>query len=1268
MLAQKSKGDSSTSEIARSTHKNNRQSDTPDIQAELNPVWHHMATGINHQSITAPPSTGDNCKPSLQRKQSVNNSGLMLVQRMCSECEQELENDSVPVQRKLAFGAGTNPDLPEQNSLQLKLLQGQNRKEAVVQRMCAECEQEQPIANASVQPKLTMGLVDDPYEREADHIADQVVQRQRNTSASIVHDSAISRNTSSVNLLQTKCNACVTQDSLLPSLQTKSRSQIGHSTDSLSHVSDVISGSTAGSAVSPHIRSLTEPVLGSDLSGIRVYSDKRVNQAADSINARAFTHRDGIYLGSGQSPNDVSLMAHELTHTVQQGAATQVPGIQRRIVMRTTSPLSGGSAGGSSTGTGESLRILTTAEVESYISDIGTLHHDYDDIISGTGEEFGFVASESYRRGLIASIIRNLHQVSTDLFFDNYQEAVREVRKRALISLIMRASQGRTRGTRPTGYPRACQPAGPRVSQAASSYWIVHPNDRHYWFELSNDGRSNAFEALRTLIFNHQSNACLRTLMHCDYMVSAQQFFVMADTMGETDFNQAVRDGNINLVIRWNSYENIVADTATSAGQYQSLQSVSLSSESDLIIGDHVLFFNHDAFDDLNEVHNNVRGNYSNWRLENAIITDIDASGEFRFQGHGYFSPKRRSEFINDMASKMNGLVSVANSAISAGNTTHLGFTMSGGNRFEVVRPDGAGGWKIYYHQGLGTNSGLAVAHTGLRRFSASDYPNPFVKPGETAIKVRRPIESRRESIAGSSSASGAFPLPQPAPSVPLIPAPSSPTPAPIAPAPAPTAPAAPAPRPTSPAPSSGRPSPTGRTTDESISQADTGQQQHPVSVHRHNCDINESNPVIWFDYNSTNIRNSGGVNSIVHLMMASERARGHISVAGPDARIYLYGFASEEGDEMHNLDLARRRAAVVKSLLEAAGIAPVNLVGVAVGEDTSMGSLAMNRRVEICPTPVIDYIDMPEEVITADSMDCSAPTKAASLTQYAFLIRCLETQLSTTHGPVDILRTLRELYYGGGKFDNAACGDSESGTISTLNRTAPLLMKALRESKVTNGVDVGHIFTGLEGMLCPTTETSPVWYAPSVDMSNEDFLTWGGDIGSAAAGRLNGYNASGWIFKSDPPWSNYFLTKGSLASSEDLTGDIDAFVFRANLRGVPCSSTKDTRMPSPSTPISSLFLDYYGAPPGMASGLTSADRYHCFAEATGGVVSGRNITNKPALVNRFWRQVFSFARLFYFSLGKTHIFTFDTHDLLKLIQYSRDITDRFFKWIDSKL
>ena len=653
-----------------------------------------------------------------------------------------------------------------------------------------------------LQTKLTVGVPDDLYEREADAVADRVMRMPDN--AEMQEDVVpVSGQLPTVSRLQRKCEQC--EDELtagVPSVQRKS-AMSAVSPGVSNTVMRTIASPGSGAPLHESVRSRIEPVLGSDLSSVRVHSGHAAQEASHHLNAKAFTHQHNIFLGSGQRATDTDLMAHETTHVKQQTGLSS-PHIQRRIVMRTTTPEVHHTPAPGSTpaGTRETLRPLTDEEVESYINDIGTVHHDYDDIIQGTGEEFNFVSNEAYRRGLIISIIRNLHRVRTDMYFDNYQEAVREVRKRALISLIMRASQGRTRGSRPTGYPRSCgTDPGPRVSQAAGSYWIVHPDTStdSYWFELSNEGQNNAYEALRTLIFNHQTSVCLRTLMHCDYMISAQQFFVMADVMGQTDFNQAVLDGNIDLEIRWNSYENIVADNATSPAQFQSLQEVQLNSESEFVIGDHVIFYNHDAFDDMNKVHHNIRGNFSNWRLENAIISDIDASGEFRFQGHGYFRPKARSNFVSAMVGKMNDLIGAAQSAISAGNTHLLGFDNSDGSRFEVVRSSGQN-WRIHYHEGMGRSPSLPVLSMPLRRFSAADYPTPFVRPGSTTIRVRRPIESRREST-GSSSASPSSPSPLPMPGV----GPGAPSPSPdSSPAP-PTPETAPAPAPT-PAPTPSTP------------------------------------------------------------------------------------------------------------------------------------------------------------------------------------------------------------------------------------------------------------------------------------------------------------------------------------------------------------------------------------------------------------------------------------------------------------------------------
>ena len=63
--------------------------------------------------------------------------------------------------------------------------------------------------------------------------------------------------------------------------------------------------------------------LGADFSNVRVHSDPLAQQATAAMSARAFAYGNDVFLGPGESGGDLGLMAHELTHVVQQGAAGQ---------------------------------------------------------------------------------------------------------------------------------------------------------------------------------------------------------------------------------------------------------------------------------------------------------------------------------------------------------------------------------------------------------------------------------------------------------------------------------------------------------------------------------------------------------------------------------------------------------------------------------------------------------------------------------------------------------------------------------------------------------------------------------------------------------------------------------------------------------------------------------------------------------------------------------------------------------------------------------
>jgi hypothetical protein len=87
---------------------------------------------------------------------------------------------------------------------------------------------------------------------------------------------------------------------------------------------------SGGAPVDSGVRAAVEPHVGADLGGVRVHSDPLSQQSTAAMGARAFAHGGDVFLGPGESATDVGLMAHELTHVVQQGAAGE-KGAQRKL-------------------------------------------------------------------------------------------------------------------------------------------------------------------------------------------------------------------------------------------------------------------------------------------------------------------------------------------------------------------------------------------------------------------------------------------------------------------------------------------------------------------------------------------------------------------------------------------------------------------------------------------------------------------------------------------------------------------------------------------------------------------------------------------------------------------------------------------------------------------------------------------------------------------------------------------------------------------------
>jgi hypothetical protein len=95
-------------------------------------------------------------------------------------------------------------------------------------------------------------------------------------------------------------------------------------------------GAASGAPLPAAVRGSMERRFGADFGGVRVHTGDAAARQSAALNAHAFTVGPNIYFGRDkfqpQSAGGQELLAHELTHTVQQGAASQSPQVRRSAI------------------------------------------------------------------------------------------------------------------------------------------------------------------------------------------------------------------------------------------------------------------------------------------------------------------------------------------------------------------------------------------------------------------------------------------------------------------------------------------------------------------------------------------------------------------------------------------------------------------------------------------------------------------------------------------------------------------------------------------------------------------------------------------------------------------------------------------------------------------------------------------------------------------------------------------------------------------------
>lgn len=79
-----------------------------------------------------------------------------------------------------------------------------------------------------------------------------------------------------------------------------------------------------GSPLDSSVRERMETSFGADFSNVRIHQDTEADSLAQGMSARAFTTGSDVFLRTSEQASDTHLLAHELTHVVQQSPGSAI--------------------------------------------------------------------------------------------------------------------------------------------------------------------------------------------------------------------------------------------------------------------------------------------------------------------------------------------------------------------------------------------------------------------------------------------------------------------------------------------------------------------------------------------------------------------------------------------------------------------------------------------------------------------------------------------------------------------------------------------------------------------------------------------------------------------------------------------------------------------------------------------------------------------------------------------------------------------------------
>ncbi|MGQ8364230.1 eCIS core domain-containing protein [Glaciecola sp. 1036] len=170
---------------------------------------------------------------------------------------------------------------------------------------------------AALKP-MRVSSPDDPEEKEADATADKVMRMAEK------EETPVSSSQPAISTKKQEEEDTSIKRQTMPELARKAQGSVNMKANVQADINRAMSD---GSPLPLSVRKFMEPRFKADFSKIKIHTDTTAAKLNRRLSAKAFAYKEHVFFAENQfkpdSKDGKQLIAHELTHSIQQGAAPQ---------------------------------------------------------------------------------------------------------------------------------------------------------------------------------------------------------------------------------------------------------------------------------------------------------------------------------------------------------------------------------------------------------------------------------------------------------------------------------------------------------------------------------------------------------------------------------------------------------------------------------------------------------------------------------------------------------------------------------------------------------------------------------------------------------------------------------------------------------------------------------------------------------------------------------------------------------------------------------